>query len=581
MWRANAAILVVLCGLITAIGLDTKPWPFNNYPMFAHRVRSWPVYWARGDVAAHLALIPVGVDGEEPQRERALEARHLAPQGTTAMMMAFNKMLGNWQSGSIFPGSPAEAGVADLRARAEQKKAVLRRALLDLKDRYNRQRRPMRFGSPGTAFFRSRAANARDAGTSRGSCCWCSLACSWVGLSFGERGWMRDDGCLTNSRGVTMTRVVEREMWKRVLPAVLLPLVPWLVLKQPPFESAKAQTSTQESARAVIERSCLHCHGKENNSGLDMRRRENLLKGGARGPAVVPGRPEASLLYLAATHDDVTDLEMPFGGDRLAEEDLEILHQWIRAGAPWNDIDLAVDYQAPSWWSFKPPTRSEVPDVEETTWVTNPIDAFVLAKLEEKGLPHAPPAARRTLMRRAYFDLIGLPPTPEEVETFVDDPAEDAYRKLITKLLDSPHYGERWGRHWLDVVRYADSTGFESDEYFPYAWRYRDYVIKSFNEDKPYDRFVQEQIAADEIWPDDLDTQGGYSIPPRKLRHLEARVGTGLYALGPVVGESKMNEATLTSENLTDWVDVTGAAFMGATLACARCHDHKFDPISQ
>ena len=394
-------------------------------------------------------------------------------------------------------------------------------------------------------------------------------------------GTGNSNGCLMNFLGVTMTKALEREMRKLLLPAVLLPLVPWLVLKQPPFESAKAQTSIRESARVVIERSCLHCHGEENNSGLDMRRRENLLKGGTRGPAVVPGRPEASLLYLAAAHDDGTGLEMPFGGDRLAEEDIEVLEAWIRAGAPWNDIDPAAEYQAPSWWSFKPPTRPDDPDVEETAWVANSIDAFVLAKLEEEELPHAPPADRRTLIRRAYFDLIGLPPTPEEVETFVNDPAEDAHRKLITKLLASPHYGERWGRHWLDVVRYADSTGFESDEYFPYAWRYRDYVIKSFNEDKPYDRFVQEQIAADEIWPDDLDTQGGYSIPPRKLRHLEARVGTGLYAFGPVVGESKMNEATLTSENLTDWVDVTGAAFMGATLACARCHDHKFDPISQ
>ncbi len=377
-----------------------------------------------------------------------------------------------------------------------------------------------------------------------------------------------------------MMRVVERKMRSLLLPAVLLPLVPWLLLRQSPFESARAQTSIQESARVVLERSCLHCHGDENNSGLDMRRRENLLRGGPRGPAVVPGRPEASVLYLAAAHDDGTDLEMPFGGDRLAEEDLAVLEAWIRAGAPWNDLE-AAEYQAPSWWSFKPPTHPDDPRVEETAWIANSIDTFVLAKLEEQGLPHAPAADRGTLIRRAYFDLIGLPPTPAEVESFVDDSAEDAYRKLITKLLASPHYGERWGRHWLDVVRYADSTGFESDEYFPYAWRYRDYVIKSFNEDKPYDRFVQEQIAADEIWPDDLDTQGGYSIPPRKLRHLEARVGTGLYTFGPIVGESKMNDKTLTSENLTDWVNVTGAAFMGATLACARCHDHKFDPISQ
>ena len=333
-------------------------------------------------------------------------------------------------------------------------------------------------------------------------------------------------------------------------------------------------------ARTVLETNCTACHGEAAMSGLDLRQRQTILKGGDRGPAVIPGKPDESLLYLAASHSG--ELKMPPQKPRLEPEDLAVLEKWIQAGATWKTPSLTEEEKrAASWWSFQRPKRPSTPKVEETSWVRNPIDAFVLAQLEKKGLGHAPPAGRRTLLRRAYFDLIGLPPSPQEVTAFLNDPSPDAYKKLIDKLLDSEHYGERWGRHWLDVVRYADSGGFETDKYFPVAWRYRDYVIKSFNEDKPYDRFLQEQIAADELWTDDLDLRGSFAIPEEKLRNLEARVGTGLYTLAPQTGESKMDFRRDLYENLTDWVDTTGSAFLGLTFGCARCHDHKFDPLTQ
>lgn len=232
-------------------------------------------------------------------------------------------------------------------------------------------------------------------------------------------------------------------------------------------------------------------------------------------------------------------------------------------------------------WSLRKPVRHPVPKVREASIVRNSIDAFILTKIEEKGLPVAPQADKRTLVRRAYFDLLGLPPSPEQVEAFVNDAAPDAWERLIDELLKSPHYGERWGRHWLDVARYADSGGYETDIYYKNSWRYRDYVVKSFNDDKPYDRFVQEQVAGDELWPDNLEIFGTYVVKPEKFAHLEARIGTGLYALGPQIHESNMDALKINYERLTDWADTTGAVFLGLTMGCARCHDHKFDPISQ
>ena len=245
-------------------------------------------------------------------------------------------------------------------------------------------------------------------------------------------------------------------------------------------------------------------------------------------------------------------------------------------------MTMANDSQ--THWSFQRPARPELPALDTlSNSIRNPIDRFVFQRLETAGLEPAPEADRLTLVRRAYFDLLGLPPTPEQFENFVRDEAPDAWSRLIDKLLASKHYGERWGRHWLDVVRYADSGGYETDIYYRNAWRYRDYVVKSFNDDKPYDIFVQEQIAGDELRPDnlDLDPRRVYAISDEKRRHLEARIGTGFYTLGPRVHESGLDAHRLAYETLTDWVDTTASAFMGLTLGCARCHEHKFDPLTQ
>ncbi len=315
-------------------------------------------------------------------------------------------------------------------------------------------------------------------------------------------------------------------------------------------------------------------------SGLDMRQREGLLKGGKRGPAVTPKKPESSLIYLSAAHKG--DLKMPLGSsDPLPDQDLATLKKWIEEGALWPSDDSARKTAEAAWWSFKKPVRPPVPHPSESSKVANPIDAFILSNLEEKGLTPAPRADRLTLVRRAYFDLIGLPPSPEDVDRFMSDKSPDAWAHLIDTLLASPRYGERWGRRWLDVVRYADTAGFEADMYFPNAWRYRDYVVKSFNDDKPYDRFVQEQIAGDELWPDTLDLKGLYAVPPQELEHLEARVGTGVYTFGPEVREDTLEARKFKYEWLTDTVDTTGSAFMGLTFKCARCHDHKFDPLPE
>jgi hypothetical protein len=333
---------------------------------------------------------------------------------------------------------------------------------------------------------------------------------------------------------------------------------------------------TDGAAQAILEHNCFGCHGKARVSGLDLRQRETLLKGGKRGPAVIPGKAQESLLYRAVIQDG--ELKMPPSGAPLAKADLETLRKWIEEGAIW---DEDVKGPEPKWWSLRNPKRPPVPAVKASSWVRTPIDAFILAKLEEMGLNPAPPASKLTLVRRAYFDLIGLPPTPEQVRSVLEDRAPNAYEKLIDQLLASPQYGERWGRHWLDVVRYADSSGFEGDLYYPNAWRYRDYVIHSFNDDKPYNQFVQEQIAGDELWPDDLTLEGSYIVPERKHIDLERRIGTGLYTIGPADPSSGLNEQQASYERLADMADTTGSAFLGLTIGCARCHDHKFDPITQ
>ncbi len=237
-------------------------------------------------------------------------------------------------------------------------------------------------------------------------------------------------------------------------------------------------------------------------------------------------------------------------------------------------------------WAFRTPGRTVPPKRDSLKYaqrVRNPIDRFVLHRLEQAQLEPAPPADRAVLIRRAYFDLLGLPPSPEQVSQFINDESPQAWSTLIDVLLASKHYGERWARHWLDVARYADSGGYETDIYYRNAWRYRDYVVKSFNNDKAYNIFVQEQIAGDELWPDnlDLDPRKVYVVSEEKRRNLEARVATGFYTLGPRVHESALDARRLAYETITDWVDTTASAFMGLTFGCTRCHEHKFDPFTQ
>jgi mono/diheme cytochrome c family protein len=337
-----------------------------------------------------------------------------------------------------------------------------------------------------------------------------------------------------------------------------------------------------EQAYQVLEKNCFVCHGAAMQmSKLDLRTRESILRGGERGAAVRPLMPERSLLYRYITHAE--NPTMPPGG-KLAEADIEVLRKWIEAGAVVPEMALADEERARrealakleerpiteeerQFWAFQPPRPHEVPQPRSSAFrradgSIHPVDAFLLAKIEEKGLTPSGPADRRTLIRRASLDLTGLPPTPEEVEAFVNDPAPDACEKLVDRLLASPHYGERWGRHWLDLVRYADSGGFERDFDWDNAWRYRDYVVEAFNNDKPYDQFIREQIAGDELAPGSA----------------EAHIATGYLRLG--MDNNIKNEQTRLDE-LDDILATTGLAFMGLTVQCARCHNHKFDPIPQ
>ena len=254
-------------------------------------------------------------------------------------------------------------------------------------------------------------------------------------------------------------------------------------------------------------------------------------------------------------------IKMPPTG-QLNAEDMSALREWIQSGAPWSPA--AATKPGSGWWAFQKPVRPLVPAINDT-WARNEIDRFVLTAMRQKGLAPAPEADRATLIRRATYTLHGLPPTYLEIQDFLNDSRPDAYSRLIERLLASERYGEKWAKHWLDLVRYGDTSGFEQDPYLLYAWRYRDYVIQSFNADKPYDRFVKEQIAGDELYPDEPTAQQGTGY---------FTVGTNRDMLFKVEDVNKV-------ETLTDWVDTTSAVFLGLSAGCARCHDHKFDPIPQ
>jgi cytochrome c553 len=356
----------------------------------------------------------------------------------------------------------------------------------------------------------------------------------------------------------------------KVLIALLF-LFAWSYASQTPQGSA--DLFKQEVAPILTEH-CLGCHGAQvQRSGLDLRSEESILRGGARGPAIVPGNPEKSLLLRMVKH--LEEPAMPLGGDKLPDAQIAAISKWIEIAAPTralaaNDSTTPVRAQGTpitekdrQFWSFRKPVRPVLPSVRNRSWVRNEIDRFILARLEQNQLSPSKPADPRVLIRRVYFDLIGLPPSPDDVAAFVRNPSDQAYRTIVEKLLASPQYGERWGRHWLDLSRYADSGGYEFDYDRPHAWRYRDYVIQSFNEDKPYNTFIREQLAADELFPGDAT----------------ALIATGFCRNGPTV-DNAVNEETRMDE-LDDMVTTTSSVFLGLTVGCARCHDHKYDPIPQ
>jgi hypothetical protein len=314
---------------------------------------------------------------------------------------------------------------------------------------------------------------------------------------------------------------------------------------------------------------CIDCHSGSNAKGkLDLTSKASVLKGGRSGPAIVAGKVEESLLWQR-----VRDGEMP-PKKPMAAKDAEVLKQWIAAGAKWgtDPIDpfrVSTSKRAGAdWWSLRPVASPKLPAVTNEAWPRQPIDRFVLASLEKKGLAPSPEADRRTLLRRLHFDLIGLPPSPEEVLAFEGDPRPDAYERVVDRLLDSKHYGERWARHWLDVVRFGESDGFERNAPRPNAWHYRDWVIRAFNDDMPFDEFCRLQLAGDVLKPSDPD----------------AVVATGFLVAGihnTVLPGQALARETAFQDELEDLVGNVGQSFLGLTVNCGRCHDHKFDPISQ
>ncbi len=327
----------------------------------------------------------------------------------------------------------------------------------------------------------------------------------------------------------------------------------------------------EKTIQPILAEQCFKCHSHAENKfkgGLALDSAAGILKGGETGPAIVSGQPEKSLLLQAVRQKG--ELKMPPKG-QLTSAQVTAIEDWIKAGAPMPAASSTLPKRTGkitdadrAWWAFQPIRKTAPPKTADDSWSRNEIDRFILERIRKENLKIAPEAERRALIRRLSFDLVGLPPSPANVEAFVNDKSADAYEKLVDRLLASPRYGERWARHWLDLVRYADSDGYRIDDFRPQAWRYRDYVIQSLNADKPYDRFVQEQLAGDELFPGDPAalTATGY------LRHWIYE-----YNLRDVRGQW--------TTILNDITDTTADVFLGLGLQCARCHDHKFDPILQ
>lgn len=320
----------------------------------------------------------------------------------------------------------------------------------------------------------------------------------------------------------------------------------------PPKE---APVDFRKEVEPILEASCLSCHNGANKkeSGFSVESTETLFRGGSKHGAkiITPGNPQESMLIAYLRGKDAT--QMPLGAQPLSEGQIRRIEEWIRQGAK---AELP-----PAGWPFASPTLPTVPTIKTSAWVKNPIDAFIAEKLEANGLTPAPPAEKTTLLRRVYMDLLGVPPTLSEALQFMRDSSPEAYEKLIDRLLADKRYGERWGRHWLDLVRYADSDGTDQDRTRPRLWRYRDYVIRAFNQDKPYDQFIKEQIAGDELYPTEIDAS---------LATMYLRLAPG--------DDARVNEdRNLRHTTLVDVTDTTCSVMLGLTVGCTRCHDHKID----
>jgi Protein of unknown function (DUF1553)/Protein of unknown function (DUF1549)/Planctomycete cytochrome C/Concanavalin A-like lectin/glucanases superfamily len=362
---------------------------------------------------------------------------------------------------------------------------------------------------------------------------------------------------------------------------VLLSGMPALASADADEPSAAAAAFFETDVRPLLAERCWTCHGdkKAPKGGLRLTSRESLIRGGDSGAAVVPGKPDESPLIRAVRYLD--EPKMP-PKERLKDREIETLARWVAMGLPWPGTSpAAVSAQEGgevrfteaqrSFWAFQPIKDAPAPEVRDATWPRSAIDRFILAKLESKGFRAAAPADKRTLIRRASFDLIGLPPSPEESEAFLADDSPDAFARVVDRLLASPRYGERWGRHWLDLVRYADARDLiqlppESD--FREAWRYRDWVVSAFNRDLPYPEFLRHQIAGDLLPPPE---PGGINV--------DGLVATGMLAIADFV-PGDVDKDQMIADYVNDEIDVVGRAFLGLSLACARCHDHKFDPIA-
>ena len=360
--------------------------------------------------------------------------------------------------------------------------------------------------------------------------------------------------------------------------ALLAIAAPRAAAQAPP--SAAGIDHFERNVRPVFVSHCFGCHSASATklrAGLRMDTLAGLLAGGDSGPAIVPGDAGRSLLVKAIRYSD-PNMEMPPKG-KLADAEIKAIEQWIAMGAPHPDAVAgpAVPMQPASgidlergrtWWAYVQPERGTPPTVRNAAWVTSPVDQFILAQVEGAGLKPAPDADKETLVRRVTFDLTGLPPTPEEVDAFRKDTAPDAYARLVDRLLASPRFGEHWGRRWLDVARFAESSGKETNIVYPHAWRYRDYVIGAFNEDKPYDIFLREQLAGDLLPSADPDERA------------ERLIATGYLAIG-TKGHNTRGEPQFRADLVDEQIDSIGQGLLATTIACARCHDHKFDPIPQ